>query len=80
MDNGDTPSYPIDCAGIAECSDKTGTSVEHIIKMAGGLTKRERFAGLALQALIANGGEWGHTVSRSIMLADALLEGLENDS
>jgi hypothetical protein len=73
--NGKQPSFPISCAQPEVCY---------------GLTKREYFAGLALQAAMANEriraeiqrGEWGEggdtlLAGYAIHMADALLAQLE---
>ena len=81
MDNGDMPATPIAVAkgpdGDFVTSDDYGTGW--------GLSKREHFAGLAMQGLCTSqdeGGEWrGDPVTAatlSVEYADALLKALEN--
>ena len=69
MKNGDRPALPFN-------------SIEHGYQPSFGLTKREYFAGLAMQGLLAHtGGQsvYANTtiVGEAIDFADALLEELE---
>ena len=66
MDNGERPAFPIKCNNIVYA----------------GITKREHFAGLAMQGLLANPEfrEWDsiRIVKESIVTADELLKQLDN--
>jgi hypothetical protein len=65
MKNADKPIYPIYKGDNDIISDY-------------GLTKREYFAGLAMQGLILNGFSTGLTCGAAIELADELLKQLES--
>lgn len=62
MKNSDMPAMPTQCNGG---------------DLYGGLTKREYFAGLAMQGLLANTSCHAHIVRDAIDCADALLEEIE---
>lgn len=67
--NGERPVYPI------TIEDNGNTTVTY-----SGLTKREHFAGLAMQGLLAKEGVWSSDeilAQRSIEIADELLKQLE---
>ena len=68
MNNADMPAMPHD---IVFGYDPTG------------LTKREHFAGLAMQGLMADEEEyrqWSDLAKDSVAVADALLKALEQDN
>ena len=74
MNNADMPAMPVD------------TFSEEGLRNYMGLTKREHFAGLAMQGLLAGGyciddsqNRLNDVPSEAINLADALLEALEQD-
>ena len=64
MSSADEPAMPV--------SETTET-----ICLWTGLTKREHFAGLAMQGLIRHGWQAQETAETAVMFADALLEELE---
>ena len=71
MDNGNMPAMPINFEYF-----KNGDSFREI---SNGLTKREHFAGLAMQGLLASGdfADVSYTAVESVKQADALLKALE---
>jgi hypothetical protein len=75
MNNGDMPAMPLNVE-IWECStDPSKGTVDCY-----GLTKREHFAGLAMQACrsrLSNYPSWSDLVSDAVEIADALLKELE---
>ena len=75
MNNADMPAMPVD------------TFSEEGLRNYMGLTKREHFAGLAMQGLLAGGyciddsqNRLNDVPSEAINLADALLKQLEQDN
>lgn len=77
--NGDTPAYPLPVAG---CIDGGMYTVMEKSHWAGGLTKREYFAAMALQGLIASvkpvSENINLTAEYAIKFADELLNQLES--
>jgi hypothetical protein len=80
MNNSDTPAAPI---GPYQYVNEDGSFVNG---GASGLTKREHFAGLAMQGLLAGGyciddpkNRLNDVPSEAYNLADALLKALEGD-
>ena len=75
MDNGNTPATSIE---FRNPNDSGGTDIGQWR----GLTKREHFAGLAMQGFIAAGANGMPSASEiallSISYADTLLRGLDN--
>jgi hypothetical protein len=74
MDNGDTPAYPI--------SEEMTDRIDSGITIYTGLTKREYFAGLAMQGWIACQsidfrGDKEDAIRRAIEYADELLKQLD---
>ncbi len=79
MDNKDMPAMPI--------SEDDGDRVDMGVKIYTGLTKREHFAGLAMQGLchaIDAQGTWAHdsetVADAAVRYADALLAELDEAS
>ena len=77
MENKNQPAFPI--------NEETTDRIDAGISIYTGLTKREYFAGLAMQATNLEayadtfGNEWAvHVVKDSIALADELLKQLED--
>ncbi len=71
INNGDMPTSPI--------FDSNGRSIEHYDSYyATGLTKREHFAALAMQGILANGSSHTEVAARkAVIAADNLLKELE---
>lgn len=69
--NGDLPAMPIEFNGFGLYAPEAHT----------GLSKREQFAAMAMQGLLANGAGYDLTPERlaesSLAMTDALLEALE---
>ncbi len=49
-----------------------------IMAQAGGLTKRELFAAMCLQGLLASDETWSETAEKAVAQADALIAALDN--
>ena len=89
MKNADKPIYPIKGVDDLYYNEKDEPYIKQV-KPFLGLTKREYFAGLALQGLIssftekASYGGWGTemeaTIKCAIDYADELLKQLENEN
>ena len=66
MNNGDMPASPMIIEGLDSCS---------------GLTKREYFAGLAMQGMLSSSdyatSTWNTVAIEAVEVADALLKELE---
>ena len=82
MNNSDMPTVPIATSTFTDPNGITYLAVE-----SKGLTKREHFAGLAMQGLLAGGyciddsqNRLNDVPSEAINLADALLKQLEQDN
>ena len=80
MNNGDLPASPVDKESIPFLNQAAGVPAGYTA----GLTKREHFAGLAMQGLIAGTDEKGEciysqkgVVEGAVLFADALLAELE---
>jgi hypothetical protein len=76
MSNANRPAFPL---ATEELSDRhqNGIDIEH------GLTKREYFAGMALQGLLSNPERVGsikEATKAAIWFADALIAELEKDN
>ena len=75
MKNSDLAAYPFDINILKSMPDN---DFEDAYKMASGLTKREYFAGVALQGLITSQQYMSQdTPRRAVIMADLLLEELE---
>ena len=75
MENGKQSAFPLDGEVSNQCGNGTNPT---------GLTKREYFAGLAMQGLCAYNGTMNRhnvqgNVKRAIEIADELLKQLENN-
>lgn len=80
MNNGDHPAAPCKVwTGIRETGYESGIKcVEDVFEPSPGLTKREHFAGLALQGLLAAGvSNSTAAVEMAVTRADDLLMELE---
>jgi len=79
MKNGDMPVTPVfnDHGKIQSFRDAEGN-----LSMATGLTKREAFAMAAMQGILSSNvsGTTEEFVSHSVVMADALLKELSNES
>ena len=82
MNNADKPAMPISVS-----SSTHGNICSSDFEYGEGLTKREHFAGLAMQGLLAGGyciddsqNRLNDVPSEAINLADALLKALEQDN
>ena len=71
MNNADMPASPI------SVSSTGGNLCSSDFEYGEGLTKREHFAGLAMQGLLAHYGDSDTYCSTAIEYADALLKALE---
>ena len=77
MNNANMPAAPVIVSTTLWPEQSTLTSVGTT-----GLTKREHFAGLAMQGVMANEEEypkWSDLARASVAAADALLKALEQD-
>jgi hypothetical protein len=76
MNNSDMPAAPVITSTTVDTAQSTLTSVGTT-----GLTKREHFAGVIIQGLLAGGvySEVGHCIEECIEYTDALLKALEDD-
>ena len=77
MNNANMPAAPVIVSTTVDTEQSTLTSVGTT-----GLTKREHFAGLAMQGVMANEEEypkWSDLARASVAAADALLKALEQD-
>lgn len=73
MKNGNMPAMPIELSGFGQYAPEVHT----------GLTKREYFAGLIMQGLMANYGnceDLGGLAKSAVIRADELLEALSGTS
>ena len=74
IENGDTPAAP---------TKHDSEHFEHSHRYSTGLTKREKFAAMAMQGILSNGGtQRGNEKYQSesaVAMADTLLEALNND-
>ncbi|AQW96682.1 hypothetical protein [Elizabethkingia anophelis] len=82
MKNADKPIYPAVAEKI-NGTEFTEYNLPHNQLQLSGLTKREYFAGLAMQAIIPNwnlmkGVERGAVADIAVEMADSLLRQLEN--
>jgi hypothetical protein len=78
MNNANMPAAPVIVSTTLWPEQSTLTSVGTT-----GLTKREHFAGLAMQGVMANEEEypkWSDLARASVAAADALLKALEQDN
>ena len=78
MNNADKPATPVSVS-----SSTHGTICSSDFEYGEGLTKREHFAGLAMQGVMANEEEyrtWADLAKDSLAAADALLKALEQDN
>ena len=78
MNNADKPATPISVS-----SSTHGNICSSDFEYGEGLTKREHFAGLAMQGVMANEEEypkWSDLARASVAAADALLKALEQDN
>lgn len=77
--NGDLPAMPLNLTPAYIELIKDGTTEQ--ASSLGGLTKREQFAAMAMQGLLANGAGYDLTPERlaesSLAMTDALLAELE---
>lgn len=75
MKNGDQPAYPV--------TEETTDRIDAGIAIYTGLTKREYFAAMAMQALVTRGENyegWSENHSKqAIHIADSLLNQLEKE-
>jgi len=75
MENANSPAMPQN--GAFSCADDFNDSSD----MGGsGLTKREHFAAMAMQGLLASAWNDHLMAERAVHFADQLLAALENDS
>lgn len=78
MNNADMPAMPIPDVEIYNTS--TNEEVMSVFSVFWGLTKRERFAGLAMQGILSNNDwiaeGWEDTARRAVNTTDALLKEL----
>ena len=76
MNDADMPAAPVVTSTTVDTEQSTLTSVG-----TNGLTKREHFAGLAMQGLLAHYGTDGadECASYAVEYANALLKALEQD-
>ena len=78
MKNRDTPAMPVSSAYIWELENGDESK-----RLAIGLTKREHFAGLAMQSMILDPSEalvgFDDVAEEAVKHADALLEALEKN-
>ena len=72
MNNADMPAMPISVS-----SSTHGNICSSDFEYGEGLTKREHFAGLAMQGLLSHYGDSDPYCSTAIKYADALLKALE---
>ena len=79
MNNADTPAMPISVSSSID-----GNMCSSDFEYGEGLTKREHFAGLAMQGLLAapsdnfkNQVSFSKYIEQSVIVADALLKELE---
>lgn len=84
MKNADTPAMPVrraDGRPMTLCNQDDADYIRDL-QPAIGLTKREHFAAMALQACMARGGyrSWQALSADSVEIADALLAELERTS
>lgn len=80
MNNADMPAMPLENYQLLEEIHIEGEATERAYVKAHGLTKREHFAALAMQGLLANPGTTNVSdaqVTVVIAITDALLKGLE---
>jgi len=79
MKNRDMPAMPIPSVEIYGSMDSEG--VKDSLAVFGGLTKREHFAGLAMQGLLSTVkcNPTNKYAIEAVNMADALLEALEKD-
>jgi len=70
MKNADKLAHP-------EYSMSQNRDGDYSLSVDGGLTKREHFAGLAMQGFCVGGGNIEYIANASVRLADALLAKLE---
>ena len=78
MNNADKPATPISVS-----SSTHGNICSSDFEYGEGLTKREHFAGLAMQGLMSDEDEylqWSDLAKDSVAVADALLKALEQDN
>ena len=78
MNNADKPATPISVS-----SSTHGNICSSDFEYGEGLTKREHFAGLAMQGLMSDEAgylRWSDLAKDSVAVADALLEQLEQDN
>ena len=78
MNNSDMPTVPIATSTFTDPNGITYLDVE-----SKGLTKREHFAGLAMQGLMSDEAgylRWSDLAKDSVAVADALLKALEQDN
>ena len=79
MNNSDMPAMPL--TGDAYTDINGGQYCEGRVEDGMGLTKREHFAGLAMQGLIAADNKGAHRIAHdAVNLADALLAELDKES
>ena len=82
MNNADMPAMPQPVTLDAYCFNGDITVASDYDTDYMGLTKREHFAGLAMQGLMADEEEyltWADLAKDSLAAADALLKALEQD-
>ena len=80
MNNSDRPAMPI--SNLKIFASMTSSEVCNSLKVIGGLTKREYFAGLAIQGILKTSTmspELDHYAERAIYVADALLKELDKE-
>ena len=78
MNNADKPATPVSVS-----SSTHGTICSSDFEYGEGLTKREHFAGLAMQGLMSDEAgylKWSDLAKDSVAVADALLKALEKDN
>ena len=78
MNNADKPATPISVS-----SSTHGNICSSDFEYGEGLTKREHFAGLAMQGLMSDEAgylKWSDLAKDSVAVADALLKALEKDN
>lgn len=79
MKNADRPAAPLSGNAYDDFAAYDGTSETSYNPECQGLTKREYFAGLAMQGLSLSGDTSSDIAKQSVDLADALLKQLEEN-
>ena len=84
MNNKDMPAMPTPTKKMYVGTDDDGKEILQTVNGGNGLTKREHFAGLALQGILSNPtcktgqDQWKECIARdALLIADALLSALE---